>query len=70
MEEFPLVEISPAGPIKDAADFCRPLAAISGVNIAVLPGDADTTTVLSNDLRLQQVRMKRHHMTIVVLSLI
>jgi len=54
-----MVEISPAGPIKDAVGFCRPLAVISGVSLVVVPGDAENTTVLSNDLRLQQVRMKR-----------
>jgi len=55
MKDFPLVPILPAGPMIDAADFCRPLAVVSGVNIRAVPGDAANTWVRSNYLRLQQV---------------
>lgn len=55
MDEFVLEPIPSASPIRDAADFCRPLAAISNVQINVEYGDAEHAMVMAESLRLQQV---------------
>ena len=55
MNEFQLVPIRAIGPMKDSADFCRPLAAISGVSIDVEFVDCEYAVIQSNALRLQQV---------------
>lgn len=55
MDEFQLAPISSAGPVKDAADFCRPLATISKVGIELDFENARHAVVMSDCLRLQQV---------------
>ena len=57
MDEFLLAPILASDPIRDAIDFCNPLASISNVNIAMdccLNG-TDKAFVNANALRLQQV---------------
>jgi len=56
MEDCPLESIPLAGPVIDAADFCRPLATISGVELQVDLGDSERASVQSNTLRMEQVR--------------
>lgn len=55
MDEFQLAPIPSAGPMKDAAGFCRPLATISKVGIELDFGNAKHAVVMSDCLRLQQV---------------
>ena len=56
MDKFPLSPVPILGPMQDSADFCRPLAAISGVEIKLEIVDQCREAILqSNALRLQQV---------------
>jgi len=55
MDEFHLSSIAAVRAIKDAIDFCRPMASISSVSIAVDYEDSKHAIVKSNALRLQQV---------------
>lgn len=52
MENFELHSVPAVAPIRDAADFCRPLAKISGVTLDLQLMDC---AVQANALRLQQV---------------
>ena len=55
------IQVSPTlarSPIVDSADFCRPLAKISGVSLEIQPDrDAELSVIMANDLRLQQVSL-------------
>jgi len=56
MDEFLLAPLLASDPIRDAIDFCNPLASISGVNIVRnCNGDTANAFVNANALRLQQV---------------
>ena len=60
MNEFPLSSIIASNSIRDAVDFCRPLASISNVTLEIDYGDQNderqaTAIVKSNALRLQQI---------------
>lgn len=56
MNEFLLEPLLASDPIRDAIDFCNPLASISNVNISMdCCGDAAQIFVSANGLRLQQV---------------
>ena len=55
MDEFPLSPIPLATSVKDAADFCRPLAVISNVDMTLDFGKTENAVILANGLRLQQV---------------
>ncbi len=54
MDEFLLAPLLATNPIRDAIDFCNPLASISNVNITMDCSSGDTF-VNANALRLQQV---------------
>ena len=58
MDEFELSESPSLGPMRDAVDFCRPLAATSKVKLNMDLRGAENTIVKANSLRLQQVRVK------------
>lgn len=56
MDEFLLTPLLASDPIRDAIDFCNPLASISKVNIVMdCFGGESETFVNANALRLQQV---------------
>jgi len=56
MDEFLLAPMLASKPIRDAIDFCKPLASISNVNITMGScGDTAEAFVNANPLRLQQV---------------
>ena len=57
MEDSPVESIPLRGPVVDAADFCRPLAAVSDVALEIdFDPEAQMALVTSNTLRMQQVR--------------
>uniref|UniRef100_A0A7S3LB42 histidine kinase n=2 Tax=Amphora coffeiformis TaxID=265554 RepID=A0A7S3LB42_9STRA len=55
MDEFQLTPSPSAQPMKDACDFCRPLAAISQVDLVLDLGDTEHAIVQSDSLRMQQI---------------
>ncbi|CAB9511861.1 Hybrid signal transduction histidine kinase K [Seminavis robusta] len=55
MDKFQLSPTSSKSPLQDSADFCRPLAKISGVEIDIQHKGTEHAVVMANDLRLQQV---------------
>ena len=55
MESFQLGPISAAGPIHDAVGFCKPQAAISGIDVQVSGTKDCEPIVVSHELRLQQI---------------
>lgn len=59
MDEFELTPTRSIDPIRDSVVFCRPLAKISGVSMAIDcdndDGRVESSIVLANELRLQQV---------------
>ena len=57
MDEFQLTPSPSAQPMKDSSDFCRPLAAISQVDLVLDLGDTEHAIVQSDSLRMQQVRL-------------
>lgn len=54
MDKFQLSPTPAAQTIKDAVDFCRPLAAVSKVDITINMSNTEHAIIMSDTLRLQQ----------------